>query len=637
MKRWGWLSIGIVLLAFGLRVPVTTHALPYVHHIDEPNFYRLAQDWRGQLNAGWRNNWLAGYPPGYIHLYAATMNGVDTLQQLDLHRDMYRYVFIMRMVSVFADVFILVLLMWLIRDLSTPLASLLGGLFYALSAEFIQYSALAQPDPITTLLVLLTVIASVQALRHHSGRWALMATILGLLATIFKYSAGPILLLPACYYLRDLWRRRWRAVPGGALALGLVMSVAYYLLFVEGGASLDNSEGAQARLYFWQNLTNPRRWENVLHTIFGSIGWGPIGLATMGLVGWLLRPRLKRDESAKLAFPAADVGWIALGSLCILVLVPIYMAQLGYWVRYIWPVAVLWIVIAATLYGHFAGFWRGFVWITVALALAYLSETATFVIEHYTRPHTFTIAQRWFADNVPAGSVIWIESEPIYRSLSRYDGGYTGVPEFERVYLSNDEMLTAAVSATLDYAYLNAGQIVGWPRQDTLPPRDALTLLKRFESATYLGEPAYVFTFDPVARQDRNIVWQSGDTTLILEGIAATRSPDGTTIDINSYWRVGAALPSVDYSYMVYLAPFDDPTAVRLQHDGPLGQRRTSTWDDPDELLRGEIAPLGLPDDLPAGAYRLGLVVYYWATGERLRLPNGETTYWIDTLTLNAD
>jgi len=255
-SHWFWVYVGLLLLAAALRIASFTYGLPYVDHVDEPNFYLLANDQRGVLDAAWRENWLEGYPPGYIWMAAALMQGVDAIADLNIHTDMGNYIAILRLVSLLGDLLTLAALMTLARWLGGAAAGAIAGSGYVIAAEVLENAITALPDPLTVTFVVLCALLTVRALRRDQAAMALLATIFGLLAVVFKYPVFPVLLLPAAFFLRDLWQRRVRALPMAALALLLVGGTALYLLFAYGALNISNSEGLRARTSFFSSA----RW-----------------------------------------------------------------------------------------------------------------------------------------------------------------------------------------------------------------------------------------------------------------------------------------------------------------------------------------------------------------------------------------
>jgi hypothetical protein len=105
-------------------------------------------------------------------------------------------------------------------------------------------------------------------------------------------------------------------------------------------------------------------------------------------------------------------------------------------------------------------------------------------------------------------------------------------------------------------------------------------------------------------------------------------------IQTRLWWRVEQT-PAVSYSIGLHLLGADG--ALVAQADGPVNHYRqgmieTSAFE-PGRIYI-DFRDLPLPSGLPAGEYQLSLTVYDWATGERLRLADGESYLMLDRLTL---
>src|SRR5690606_12211792 len=94
------------------------------------------------------------------------------------------------------------------------------------------------------------------------------------------------------------------------------------------------------------------------------------------------------------------------------------------------------------------------------------------------------------------------------------------------------------------------------------------------------------------------------------------------------YWRA-AQQPVVNYPLFVHVLG-DDETPVSQYDGSPAPERRAApNWDEPSDTLTGAHTVLGLPPDLPGGAYRLLVGLYDYETGQRLLLDNGSDSYTI--------
>jgi len=94
----------------------------------------------------------------------------------------------------------------------------------------------------------------------------------------------------------------------------------------------------------------------------------------------------------------------------------------------------------------------------------------------------------------------------------------------------------------------------------------------------------------------------------------------GGTLTLTLYWQ---ALQEMDTSYTVFVHLLDGDNRVRAQRDFIPGEGETPTtgW------VKGEIlsdaVQLGLPPDLPAGAYTLEVGLYDASNGQRLEVVDG--------------
>jgi hypothetical protein len=89
----------------------------------------------------------------------------------------------------------------------------------------------------------------------------------------------------------------------------------------------------------------------------------------------------------------------------------------------------------------------------------------------------------------------------------------------------------------------------------------------------------------------------------------------GQVLQVTLSWQAEA---TPDQNYAVFVQLLDEAGQVRAQHDGQPGDGTliTTTWA-PGEYVR-EGHRLALPDDLPAGDYRLIVGMYLPESGERL-------------------
>jgi hypothetical protein len=222
------------------------------------------------------------------------------------------------------------------------------------------------------------------------------------------------------------------------------------------------------------------------------------------------------------------------------------------------------------------------------------------------RPYTYAAMQRWFEENMPDGSIIWTSEVDPYNSLSRYDRGYSGYKNFDAILGVSAE--NTRTMAEADYLYVTEHALANYTHL-------AYPLVKFIGGEPYREPDLYVYLAKPLP-QPQTTLFQNSTSSLILHGLEAQRSK--THVTTESYWSAPHP-PDRIYSYLLYVSPRHDPGVVLAQVDGQLGQRPTHTWADPNELLRGEMAALQLPELTP-GEYTAWLILYSWETGERFKL-----------------
>jgi 4-amino-4-deoxy-L-arabinose transferase-like glycosyltransferase len=610
-RRW-WGFILIILLSFALRISIVSHGLPFIAHVDEPNFYILSGIERGALTENWRTNWLAGYPPAYIWLYAQVSNGLDTIHPLNPHTQMGVYVATMRIVSVLADTITLALVMTLARMLGGSGSALLAGLTYTLTAQIIFNTGLALADATMTMFVMLCVVLSQRAWARHDTRLVLLATVAGLAAVLFKYSVFLVLLAPAIYFLRLLWQRRQRALLPSALALLLVLGTAYWLLFIYGANNLNNVEAEAVRSAPLANLLSPAQWRLTWLGLYQMLNLPMLIIMGIGLCLFFVQGR----------FRASWLVWLT--TLGIFATIPVFLA-IKTPVRYLWSVVALLLPVGYSAWLQ----WKSphkrqiiFLVLTAIILLWGIPQTAQ-IIQQINRPYTYTQLQLWAAANLDPDAVLYVESNLILRTIARYETGFPGYQNFEVVYADNVPDWQVAADE-VDYILTHGGRKTFW---DTQP----VALMKAIDNPAMQGMPLYIYV-NEVMQPQPIAQFSDSATSIALRDLDVTQESNRVTID--TYWQAVSPVTR-DYSYTVYITPQHEPTTVLAQQDAELGSRPSSTWV-VDELLSGNISPFALPDNLPAGDYSIWFAVYYWETLERMTHEDGTTTLHIIDITVGT-
>lgn len=524
-----WIVLTLILLfAAFVRFSAVDYALPYIVNPDEPNVYRLVQGQRGVLEAGWRAEWLAGYPPGYMAFYQVVVEGMNGLHLFDIHQDMGKVIGMMRIVNALVDMLKMALVIHLARQLVDWRAALLAAGVFAVSTPFAQNASIALHDPLMAMTVMGCVVCGLHAWRRDSVWWALLSTAIGLIAVAVKYPAAPALILPALFFLRYLYRKRVAALPGSALALMMVLGAAYYLWFAYGGGNLQNFESNQARNFFVQNSLSPGRWFNVIKALIGTLG---VGLC-IGAVIALVRRRVTQD-----------ILLISLTRLAVLALVPGYLAEVPsavYPVRYTLPATSILMAVAAAMVARLMRSWSKTIQLVVGVVCVavLVPDLVSYALPlRLTNP--YTAGQKWFEVNVPDDSVIWMDTIDPFTSLSRYDKGYQGVKNFVGLYGQDNTTTTPEVRARVEYLFLREQDERLWPQSQGWQSLDQFTKLKTFGGPGYLSPSLSVYV-PYTLPNPQETVFTLGDVQLVLRSVAIKAE---TQILVESYWQATAAQP----------------------------------------------------------------------------------------------
>lgn len=546
------------------------------------------------------------------------MNVLDLTADYNVHTDQQYIIANMRLMSAFACLITLATLIAISQYLGGRSAGLIAGLVFAVSSEVIILSTFALPDAPTTMFMSLTAFISVVSIRKHKAWLALLATVLALISIAFKYPVAPILLLPAFFFLIDLWQRRLKALPTATFALVMVLAAAYYLLYINGGASFDIAETRNFRGGLDSNLFSRTQWQATLNLFFDSLG---IGILVLTVISFAYPSIIKSYRKLP-----KEYWLLVLTAILMLALVPLYLVRFES-VRYVYPAMALFTVILAVQQCALQGLFK---WMAVALILMFgLVETGQ-IIHERNLPYTYSTLQFWVEDNFANESVVWVESHFMFRSIARYEAGYSGYNDYGMMYASDHKWLD--VEQHLDYVLLADYDIEAWNNDSTRQPIESMLLLKTIDNAGSNG-PA-ISVYDPHPPENLpQAEFRDNVNTLVLSAYEVQQ--ENRIVRLITYWQAPSNAPTRNYSYVLYLTPLDEPSTIIYQQDAALGLHPTSTWVDSTEMFQGDISSLQIPDDVATGIYRLRLGVYYWETGERMMV-DSENHIHIADITIPA-
>ena len=190
--------------------------------------------------------------------------------------------------------------------------------------------------------------------------------------------------------------------------------------------------------------------------------------------------------------------------------------------------------------------------------------------------------------------------------------------KFDAPTLNSDEFIWDAPN---DYADVKAVPRVWDVRPYWIPiPNKALAPLTsdRVQSEEYDFGDYSVRLYEAPPTSETPV--QVGDLfSLLPGGVEKNQYHAGDTVTVKTWWQT-PTLPTLDYSYVLYLRPQGSDTIIK-QLDGGLlaGTLPTSQWT-PGQSYRLSQITLPLPSDLASGTYQLWIGVYFWQNPQRLAM-----------------
>ncbi len=340
------------------------------------------------------------------------------------------YFLLGRLVSAAAGVASVYLLYRLGREAFGRPAGLVAALFLAVAPLHVAYSHMAVTDVTATALSLLALLLLLRAARGAGVRWLLAGALVAGLATSTKYNLG-LLVLPATVAGVYAGRAAARAAAAGTAAqvaggaagaaarvwawarlLGLRVYLPMLAAFLVGSPFIVLDPGHFLHDFLRQNRIMARGWLGFEHT--GNGLWYNLHVNLQGTLGVVL-----------LVLGLAGLAWALWRHTRLdLLLAPyaiVYVAYISTWKeladRYLLPVVPLLILLAVRLCLELAGArpsWRKVAVpvVAVLLAVAVVAPlTASLDVDRaLAGTDTRARAKAWIEGNVPAGSVVALET-----------------------------------------------------------------------------------------------------------------------------------------------------------------------------------------------------------------------------------
>ena len=619
-RLWWLLLLLILLLAGQLRFTGYDFSLPYVDHPDEPNQFLAA---RLVLDTGTaRSIGKHSYPPGIVALhYLFVRYWQDPAQPPSTVTGP------VRLVAISASLLTMALLALAGYHAAGPPAGLVAAGIVAVTPWMVEHSRFATADTFATLFSVLALWLTLAGVQYRRPHWTRYATWALMLAVLFKYQA--LFLLPLLLLAPLLAGRDFRRVAAGN-ALWLALFLAWLFLLtpaLEAGADSPVRNWRQVTQFtpaelLREPLANLGAMLGSLDLRLPALGWAGLALLfTRRAQGAWSRPAALFILLAALAVYAGVSLFgsqplrLLLTSTALLVL----LAGIG-WAQ--WTGLVL--ERAASLATPRDGTATAFL-ILILLMPALPSLRASLADAHeHTLPDRRNELAAWADTTLAPGR--FIATRENHKTLNRDWGGYAGVTHFD---FAGQHHLGERAPAEwraggIDFAVLPWSDYAAWLEDDPQGYLTRTTLLKAWPpSQAYRGPSMVVMALRTPTQLQPAGESQLGDIRLLGHDLDPAAFEQGAELAFRLYWRADAP---TDGDYTVFNHLLDADGDLVAQVDGPPlpGTRRgTADWNDPQETVISRGFRLQLPDDLPAGEYRLVTGFYRRDTGQRLLTPDG--------------
>jgi len=273
--------------------------------------------------------------------------------------------------------------------------------------------------------------------------------------------------------------------------------------------------------------------------------------------------------------------------------------------------------------------------VPIIVLLVYLPAFAvetTQLILNYRKTYVNEVVWNYTDSSLPREGLVWLEESSVLATLwNRPWGGYPGDKPFEwwneppaELAAQTPEELVERNITHLIFTNKDKENRMNTPEMDAL--LDKMLLVKTIPApqGVYLihndvldgVEEVYVYRVMP---PQHTVDVPFGDAIrMVGYDLSADTVAAGDTLQMRLFWQA-AATPPIDYSMFIHVYPADSLDIVTQYDSPPVSVRRgTSTWDDPNEIYISDLIQLTLPEDLPAGDYRLAIGLYDFNNGQRL-------------------
>lgn len=639
----------ILIGALALRLATFERFLPFIDYSDEANYYILIQHMMGYEDA-------AHIPEERFATRGLTYEAAAWLALTvdDLLRDHdwllpSQHIYALRLEAVFAGTLTAGLLMWGAWQLGGWSAALVVGFIWGFAPQIVDINSLAIPDPYAYLFSAAALATAIYAWRNTAPSWLIASEVCGILA-IYAKTSTVIAVMPSVVVAVALFFKQPREMMLWAAAYaGIAMAGVYYLFGVEdvfgtsAGRHREMTTFQEEGVLFFANIS--RNLENARFAVymigqpalwFGIIGGAiayvynyrrgervlPLYLVWM-LIGYFVLAMLMASTFTVSRLAAGKLRHVLPGGVGMLMVWGALIAQMTWALAvYLKPRSLsntlkrvlIALPVLLPIFGH---------------APTFIAENAS-LIANYRKPYPVEQVWAYTDSTLPREGLVWLEEGSLLSTLwNRPWGGYEGNKPFT---WWNEPPADLAAYSAQELAERNITHLI-FTDQDyrdhmASPAMDALldqTLLVKtipVDSGVFLWHTRILEGVSAVyvhrVLPPQNAADVPFGESIRLIGYDLATDGEQNAVDLRLFWQA-ERVPAEDYSLFVHLYPADEMTMLAQVDLPPVSvERPTSTWDDPDEVLISEAIRVPLPDDLPAGGYRLAVGLYSYASGERL-------------------
>lgn len=619
---WAGLAALIVILAGGLRLATYDFALPYVDHPDEPTIYLKAQEWRGLHDM---DGHARAYPPGTVAVNYVVQRALEATDRAGLSPTTR----VMRAISALLNGLTLLAVMASARRLGGPFAAVTAGAIWVSTPVLLETGVYALADPWVFLLVALAVWLALEATLDETRRaWIIGSGAAGMIAAVFKYPAGSVLVVTGAALLVQLWRTPRQGIRHSAILVGLGSATAVYLLAIyRAGRFLERETdlAAETRTNGFVNLLN---WDRVSNNLYYAL-WtldvervliiGGIGLLA-GIIAWRRGlPRASGIGVGLVLVAALGIGW---QSAMFSDVAPDHR------LRDVIPITHLLTILFGVGAAQVAALLRterSRHAAQVALLLGVLiiwggDIRATWELAQDRQLADRRAVVRAWADAVlePGTVLLGPENEKTFNPFWGNSAAEKWFPWWIAPDVLEHSVAAWRADYGISYALLNRGTRDALAATETGRAfLDDLLLLNEFSAPPEQRGPEMAFyrLWGMDVKQRARF-----GPAIHLRGydVSAEQLAPGETLTLRFYWRASAP-PASNLALFVHLTPLDAVT-ILAQADGAPGvpSRPTLLWTDPDETIISQPVHLPIPADLPPGTYQVRIGLYDYATFARL-------------------